>query len=168
MAWKGFDRVSVAATMAFLGASMVPGGLNAQAGCEIAPRSPVRLTLKGNPPSGGLLRIDGRLVRLDADSVVLTDRKLDHAAARGQVLRIETRSPRGRGGGALRGLGWGASMGAIAGAVAGWINPGDDPGGSALFGAVVLGSFGGGIGAAIGAAWPGERWVEHAETECGP
>lgn len=168
MACNEFDRVSFATTMVFLGASMVPGWLQAQARCEITPGSRVRLTLQENPPSGGLLRIDGRLVRLDADSVVVTDRKLDHAAARNQVLRIETRSPRGRGWGALRGLGWGASMGAIAGAIAGWINPGDDPGGSALFGAVVSGSFGGGIGAAIGAAWPGEDWVEHSEDESGP
>jgi len=146
--------------LAFVGGSLVPKSVEAQARHEIAPGSSVRLTVPDATRSGGLRRIEGSLVRLDADSVVVADGRHDHAAALDQLLRIETHSRRGRGWGALRALGWGGSIGAIAGAILGGINPGDDPGGSALFGAVAFGALGGGIGAAIGAAWPGERWVE--------
>ena len=141
-----------------------PRSLDAQVRYEIAPGSFLRLTVPGVTRPDGLRRIEGRLVRLDADSVVVTDGRHDHAAALDQLIRIETRSRRGRGWGALRGLGWGGSIGGIAGAVAGWLNPDDDPAGSALFMAVVLGAFGGGIGAGIGAVWPGERWVEPPVT----
>ncbi|MGH7549351.1 MAG: hypothetical protein ACREK3_01180 [Gemmatimonadota bacterium] len=159
MPLKAFGRVSMMVALAFVGGLLGPRSLNAQARHEIQPGTSVRLTVPETTRSG-LGRIEGRLVRLDADSVVIADEKQAHAVALVQVLRIEIRTRRGRGWGALRGLGWGASIGAIAGALIGGINPDDDPGGSARFGAVFLGAFGGGIGAAIGAAWPGERWVE--------
>ncbi|MGH7564556.1 MAG: hypothetical protein ACREK5_09045 [Gemmatimonadota bacterium] len=166
MSLRAFGRVSMMVVLAFVGGHLEPKSLYAQATYEIEAGTSVRLTVPGTTRSG-LGRIEGRLVRLDADNVVVADGKQDHAVALDQVLRIETRSSRGGGWGALRGLGWGASIGAIAGALFGGINPGDDPGGSALFGAVVLGAFGGGIVAAIGAAWPGERWVEWPVSDPG-
>jgi hypothetical protein len=147
-------------SVACVGGLLDPSPLNAQARYEIAPGSLVRVTVPPSSHADGLVRIEGRLVRLDADSVVVTDDGHDHAVAMDQLLGIEPRSARGRGSGALRGLGWGGSISVLAGALLGWINPDDDPAGSALFDATVLGSLGGGIGAAIGAAWPGERWVE--------
>lgn len=172
---RRFGGVWMTTALALAAGSLGPKSLDAQDRHEIASGSPVRLTVKGSTPSGKPLRLEGRLVRLDADSVVVTEGKLDHAAAMDQLLTIEARSKRGCGRGALRGLGWGASVGASAGALVGWLNPDDDPAGSGLFMAIALGAFGGGISAAIGAAWPGERWVEvptahpeRNEDEIGP
>jgi hypothetical protein len=106
-------------TLAFVAGSLQPKSLDAQARSEIATGSPVRLTVRGATLSDGLRRIEGLLVRLDADSVVVADGRHYRAAALDRLLRIEIRSNRGRDWGALRGLGWGASIGGIVGAVAG-------------------------------------------------
>jgi hypothetical protein len=152
---KRLGRVLIPVAVALVAGSHGAGSLHAQTRYEIAPGTAVRLTVRGATP-----RIEGRLVRLDADSVVVAAERHAHVAALDRLLSIENRYRRGRGWGALRGLGWGAAIGGIVGAVTGGINSGDDPGGSALFVAVLMGAFGGGFGAAIGAAWPGERWVE--------
>lgn len=154
-----FGRVWMTMALALAAGSLGPRSLDAQDRYEIASGSPVRLTVQASTPSGKPLRLQGRLVRLDAGSVVVAVGAHDHAAALDRLVKIETRSKRGRGWSALRGLGWGASIGAITGALVGRINPDDDPAGSGLFMAIALGAFGGGIGAGIGAAWPGERWV---------
>jgi hypothetical protein len=124
----------------------------------------------------------GDRVRLRADGVrgqfdvaeMSASRLLLRQPESGQQIDVPTNSiqslhvrgeRRPRGGGALRGLGFGLLVGGGGGAIIGYASGDDDPGflsfsaeEKALMGAVAFGGIGAVLGAVMGAAAPGYNW----------
>jgi hypothetical protein len=147
------------AIIAIVLALLAPSASRAQAaGAESRPRVRVR-------PFDGA-RVEGRLTRLDADSVGIAREGAGVTTVWRQGAVIEIGRPRSTGQGALRGVAYGLLAGGVTGAIVGYAAHDEHDqsfipttaGEDALILGALGGLAGGAIGALIGAAVPGTQW----------
>ena len=159
-----------------LGAQQVSSGAAPVVDAALVAGAPVRVHVAGLP------RIAGTLIRLDADSVQVSDGGRLIGTARSEVTSIDVKSGgRSRGAGAVRGAVIGLATGGIAGAISTYATYEPCPEGTYIcltgsrasetaLGAMAGGLFGAAIGAVTGAAIGRQRWRHAAlspETRVG-